>query len=33
MLKMNKYPAGQEELKPDPAALKALTFKKLGSKN
>ena len=28
LLKVNKYPAGQQELKPDPAAMKAMAFKK-----
>jgi mono/diheme cytochrome c family protein len=28
LLKANKFPAGQEELKPDPAALKGVAFKK-----
>jgi quinoprotein glucose dehydrogenase len=28
VLKVNKYPAGQEELKPDAAALKGVAFKK-----
>jgi len=28
VLKANKYPAGQEELKPDPEALKMVAFKK-----
>jgi cytochrome c len=30
LLKSNNYPAGQQELKPDPAEMKGVTFKKGG---
>ena len=31
LLQANRYPAGQQELHPDPAALKGVVFKRLGT--
>lgn len=31
LLQANRYPAGQQDLRPDPAALKAVVFKRPGS--